>query len=181
MWLSGLSLAAHLATAPVVGDRVVIDTASRTLTVFAGKVALREFSVGLAGNGVGKQQRGDRRNPRGTYRLFKGRASKFHRFLPVAYPNSDDARRGLEKGLITQAQADAILSAERRGVLPPQDTALGGAIGVHGIGNALGIDLGPLQVLHRLVNLSDGCFVLTDSEVVELERLYRPGAVLEIR
>ena len=65
--------------------------------------------------------------------------------------------------------------------MPPQDTALGGAIGVHGIGNAAGFDLGPLQVLHRYVNASEGCFMLIDAEVDELERLYVPGAALEIR
>ena len=163
------------------GDRIVIDTRARTLTVFAGKVELRRFPISLAVEGVGKVKRGDRRNPVGTYRLMKGRPSKFHRFLPVSYPNEKDAERGLALKLITRAQADAIVSTTREGRMPPQNTALGGAIGVHGIGNAAGFDLGPLQALHRFVNVSLGCFMLTDAEVDELERLYVPGAVLEIR
>ena len=163
------------------GDRIVIDTRARTLTVFAGEAALRQFQVSLASEGVGKVKRGDRRNPVGTYRLMKGRPSKFHRFLPVSYPNEKDAERGLAQRLITRAQAEAIVQAAREGRMPPQDTALGGAIGVHGIGNAAGFDLGPLQVLHRYVNASEGCFMLIDAEVDELERLYVPGAALEIR
>lgn len=163
------------------GDRLVIDTRARTLTVFAGKAELRRFPVSLASEGVGKVKRGDRRNPVGTYRLMKGRPSKFHRFLPVSYPNEEDAKRGLALKLVTRAQASEIVSATREGRMPPQNTRLGGAIGVHGIGKAAGFDLGPLQVLHRFANLSEGCFMLTDAEVDELERLYVPGAVLEVR
>ena len=164
-----------------VGDRLVIDTATRKLTVFAGDEPLRTFPVSLGGGGLHKVKRGDRKNPIGTYRLMKGRASKFHRFLPVSYPNAADAERGLAAGLITEAQARAIVDATRAGRMPPQDTALGGAIGVHGLGRAVGIDLGPLQTLHRLFNATDGCFLLTDWEVDALEKLYAPGAVLEIR
>jgi len=161
------------------GDRVVIELKERTLSVFQGEMLLRRFPISLAQGGAGKWKRGDGKNPVGSYRLMKGRASQFHRFLPVSYPNAEDARRGLEAGLITPAQAEAILRATRAGRMPPQDTALGGAIGVHGLGRRF--PLGPLQRLHRLFNASEGCFVLTDEEVVELERLYAPGAVLEIR
>lgn len=166
---------------PERGDRVVIDTRRHRLTVMAGERVLRTFRVGLAAGGVGKQRRGDRKNPVGTYRLMAGRPSKFHRFLPISYPGPADARRGLAEGLITPEQAEAILAAHRAGRMPPQDTRLGGQIGIHGIGSALGVRLEPLQALHRLVDGSEGCFVLTDEEVVELERLYSPGAVLEIR
>lgn len=160
---------------------MVIDTKQRTLTVYAGDTVLRTFPVSLASGGVGKVKRGDLKNPRGTYRLMRGRASKYHRFLPVSFPNAEDADRGLAAGLITPAQAAEIRRATRAGQMPPQNTALGGAIGVHGIGRALGVDLGPLQSLHRYFNGSEGCFVLTDAEVRELERLYAPGTPLEIR
>jgi len=163
------------------GDRIVIDTRARTLTVYAGERALRQFSVSLARGGVGKVRQGDHRNPIGTYRLMKGRPSKFHRFLPVSYPGAGDAARGLALGLVSRAQAEQIARAAREGKMPPQDTRLGGAIGVHGLGRPLGIDLGPLEAIHRAFNASDGCFMLTNREIEELERLYAPGALLEIR
>lgn len=166
---------------PPPGDRIVIDTRARTLTVYAGERALRQFSVSLARGGVGKVRQGDHRNPIGTYRLMKGRPSRFHRFLPVSYPNAGDAARGLSQGLVTRAEAEQISRAAREGKMPPQGTRLGGAIGVHGLGKPLGIDLGPLEVIHRAFNASDGCFMLTNAEIEELERLYVPGAVLEVR
>lgn len=165
--------------APVRGDRLVIDLNQRTLTVMLGVQELRRFPISLASGGVGKVKRGDARNPVGTYRLMEGRASQFHRFLPVSYPNAEDAARGLAEKRITPAQAAAIVRAVRAGRMPPQNTALGGQIGIHGLGRRF--PLGPLQRLHRWFNASEGCFVLTDPEVTELETLYAPGAVLEIR
>jgi murein L,D-transpeptidase YafK len=54
----------------------------------------------------------------------------------VSYPNVEDADRGLRDGLITKAQHDAIVDAQRRKVAPPQYTRLGGLIYIHGNGSS---------------------------------------------
>lgn len=51
--------------------------------------------------------------------------------LGVSYPNVEDAQRGLRDGLITKAQYDAIVDAQRRKAAPPQYTKLGGLIYIH--------------------------------------------------
>ena len=175
---SGTSAAAE----PVRADRLVLDTKAHRLTLYRGRRVLRRYTVGLASKGLGKRRRGDRQTPVGRYRLFAGRASRrFLRFLPVSYPNAEDARRGLERGLITRAQHDAIVRATSKGRMPPQNTKLGGAIGIHGLGQTFSWLPGFLQPLHRVYDGTAGCILLTDDEVRDLERRYEAGAVLVIR
>ncbi len=167
---------------------LVLDTARDELSLYraaADETPLVSYKVSL-GRGeylssAGKQREGDHRTPRGSYRLFAGRPSKFNRFLPVSYPNAEDAARGLAAGLIGQAEHDVIVAADRAGTMPPQDTALGGAIGIHGFGTEWGFVPPQYQHLHHWVDVSQGCVVVTDAEIVVLVQSYVPGAVIEIR
>ncbi len=88
-----------------------------------------------------KQRRGDNRLPEGAYRIveksrgpFTGAVAAFFgpAWMRLSYPNDWDAASGLDRGLIDQAQHDAILAANARGVMPPKTTRLGGGIGIHG-------------------------------------------------
>jgi murein L,D-transpeptidase YafK len=173
---------AHTAQAAPVADRLVLATREHTLTLFRGDEELKTFRVSLGKADAGKEHQGDHRTPVGTYRLFAARPSKrFHRFLPVSYPNVADADRGFEAGLITAEQRDAIVDAAIHRRMPPQNTRLGGSIGIHGLGHTFWFLPRPLQILHRLVDGTDGCILLTDGEVDDLEHSYVPGATLEIR
>lgn len=62
----------------------------------------------------------------------KNDKSQYYLALGLSYPGIEDAQRGLEDGLITQEQYQAIVDANEAGVQPPWDTALGGAIEIHG-------------------------------------------------
>jgi hypothetical protein len=53
-------------------------------------------------------------------------------WIRLDYPNKHDAAAGLIAESITQAEHDRILDAHRRRKMPPQKTALGGGIGIHG-------------------------------------------------
>jgi murein L,D-transpeptidase YafK len=65
---------------------------------------------------------------------IKNPHSQYLLSLGINYPNSVDAARGLEAGLISQAEHDRIVRAEKRGVCPPWNTRLGGEIFIHGRG-----------------------------------------------
>ena len=54
--------------------------------------------------------------------------------MQLNYPNMNDAKRALKNHTISRMQYRDILDAHHAGRLPPQNTALGGAIGLHGIG-----------------------------------------------
>lgn len=61
--------------------------------------------------------------------------SKFHKALAVSYPNTEDAQRAFEAGVVDQTTRDKILRANTRHVMPPQNTHMGGAIMIHGAGS----------------------------------------------
>lgn len=102
------------------------------------------WPVGLASTYAAghKQRQGDMRTPEGWQRTSDRPWSQFYHALTVHYPGPADARRGLAAGLIDQAQHDAILSAHRRGRLPPMNTKLGGLIALHGGGGGSDWTLG---------------------------------------
>ncbi|HQY60404.1 MAG: L,D-transpeptidase family protein [Myxococcales bacterium] len=122
------------ADAPAV--RLVVHKAARTLVVVKAGAPPRSVHVSLGPKPTGpKRARGDGRTPEGRYVVtHKNPKSRFHLSLGLSYPNADDARVGLASGRISRAEHDAILAALARNQIPPQDTALGGDIFVHGGG-----------------------------------------------
>jgi murein L,D-transpeptidase YafK len=167
--------------APLLATLLVLDTSAHTLTLFRGDAVIRKYDVSIGAEAPGKEIRGDRKTPLGRYRVHQGRASKFRRFLPISYPNAEDAKRGLAKGVISKAEHDAIVRADRQGKMPPQNTRLGGAVGIHGLPRSVSWLPDALQSLHQLADATDGCVLVTDREIIELEKSIEVGAVLIIR
>jgi len=97
---------------------------------------VRRYKIGLGLSPVEyKIRQGDRRTPEGDFYVFtKNDKSTFYLSLGLSYPNIEDAERGLRDNLITRRQHDAIVRAIKRKATPPQNTALGGDIYIHGNG-----------------------------------------------
>ena len=93
--------------------------------------------------------------------------SNFHLFLGISYPDPEDAARGLEAGLISQAQHDQIVAAAESRKKPPWSTTLGGAIGIHGGGGSADWTL--------------GCIAVEDAEIEELWAVTRMGTKVRIQ
>ena len=99
-------------------------------------------ALGRSGLTVSKRE-GDGATPEGDFYVFvKNNKSAYYLSLGVSYPNVEDAARGLRDGLITKAQHDAIVEAQRKKVAPPQYTKLGGLIYIHGNGSSSDWTLG---------------------------------------
>ena len=77
-------------------------------------------------------------------------------------------------GDITEAQWQAIRRASAANRRPPQDTALGGYIGIHGTGD------GDLRI-HSEYNWTNGCIALTNEQIDRLLDWVRVGTPVEIR
>ena len=139
-----------------------------TLLVFVGKRLLKAYPVALGYDPVGdKQKRGDYRTPEGRFFLCgRNEKSQFFRSIRLNYPNTEDAERGLAQGLISRATRDRIVKANRRGGVPPQDTALGGDIMIHGGGIG--------------TNWTWGCVALDNPAVQELFDFLPIGTPVEI-
>jgi len=122
---------------PAVSEpRIIIRKADRTLDLFDGKALVRSYPIVLGFDPAGdKGREGDGKTPEGEFYIFtKNPESKFYLSLGISYPSVEDAERGLRDGLISSAEHRAILDAVAAKRMPPQKTALGGEIYIHGGG-----------------------------------------------
>jgi murein L,D-transpeptidase YafK len=157
-----LLAAAHAATAaggasPLQpADRVVIEKARRTLTLYAGERKLAAFEVALGREPVGRKQcRGDNRTPEGLYRVAgRKENSDFHRALRISYPSERDVAR-----------------ARAAGCEP------GGDIMIHG----LKPDWARLGKWHRRDDWTRGCIAVTNEEIEQIWAMVPDGVEVEIR
>lgn len=113
------------------------------LYFFKRGVHVSTFEIALSQEPTGqKEELDDNRMPEGAYQILKKALSPskgdtwFPFFGPawmkLSYPNAFDAQRGLLAGRITKKEYQAIVKATRLGQVPPQNTRLGGGIGIHG-------------------------------------------------
>lgn len=113
--------------------RLLLNKSQRRLELWVGRRMIKAYRIQLGQNPVGRKRReGDSRTPEGEYSICDHRPSTYYLALWISYPNLDDARYGLEAGLITPKQYDEIAAALKKGICPPQNTRLGGLILLHG-------------------------------------------------
>lgn len=159
------------------GVRVYIDTGKRTLEVLQEDRVIATFNdvaIGRYGKTYFKV-RGDNKTPLGSFRIgWIGKESRYHRFLGLTYPDMDAADRALVDGRIDEPQWQEIRRAFQAGKTPPQNTPLGGYIGIHGVGS------GDVEV-HREYNWTNGCVALTNAQIDLLAEWVRIGTPVEIR
>ena len=121
---------------PLKDPRIIVTKSVRKLELISDGVVVRTYHIGLGLNPVAdKKQQGDRATPEGDFYVFtRNDKSTYYLSLGISYPNIEDADRGLRDGLISRSQHDAIVKAIKRKAKPPQNTALGGDIYIHGNG-----------------------------------------------
>lgn len=148
--------------------RITIKKKERKLEVFDGEKLIKTYRIGLGFAPVGdKEKEGDGKTPEGDFYIFtKNANSKFYLSLGISYPSIDDAKRGLEKNLISKTEHDAIVGAINNKQTPPQNTKLGGEIYIHGYGSATDWTL--------------GCVALSNSDVKELFDSIPLGTIVKI-
>jgi murein L,D-transpeptidase YafK len=148
-----------------------VDTYAASLSVMDGDRAVATFDdISVGRGGVSMERRlGDDRTPLGEFRIVKVRErSQFHRFFLIDYPNEQRARAALDKGEIDEATFRAIRRATRAGRLPPQNTPLGGNLGIHGLGRGD-------PRFHEVFNWTNGCIALTNNQINQLTPWIRVG------
>ena len=157
--------------------KVIVDSGAETVTVFTAdgkRKVFRNAAFGVAGVRE-KVRRGDDVTPIGVFHVTRiSYQSKYHVFIGLNYPRVEDAERGLRGGLIDEATFNRIIRAHKRGEIPPQETLLGGDLGIHGIGRGS-------PDIHEIANWTAGCIALTNEQVRELAKLVTPGMRVEIR
>ena len=181
--ITGLALLS-LALAPVVmasgnSYSLEVSKSSQELIVKEGDQVIKRFriSIGRGGDGT-KLQRGDNKTPIGTYKILDFKAnSRFHFFMLINYPNQVDAWHGYIDNRINAREFKQIIVANRNNQVPPQNTVLGGYIGLHGIGEITEQKLS----IHNKENWTEGCIALTNEEISELRNYVTIGTTIQIR
>jgi murein L,D-transpeptidase YafK len=156
-----------------------VSKSRNELVVRNGDHVVRRFYASFGSGGLGaKRRRGDDMTPVGAYRIVEFKAdSRFHFFMLLNYPNLVDGWHGYRENAIDATQFKAIAAAYRNGAAPPQDTPLGGYIGIHGIG-----EVTPKKLdIHRTQNWTQGCIALSNEEINELRAYVSRGTRVVIR
>jgi murein L,D-transpeptidase YafK len=148
--------------------RIVIKKGARLLELYDGENLIRSYKIVLGFAPAGdKEREGDGKTPEGEFYLFtKNSKSRFHLSLGISYPSKDDAERGLETGLISRSEHGEIVAAIERRAAPPQKTALGGEIYIHG---------GGIES-----DWTEGCIAMKNEEIEELYNAVPIGAKVTI-
>lgn len=142
---------------------ILVDKARRVLILYYKKIPIKIYPIALGFTPKGdKKKRGDGRTPEGDYyiceALHKNLASRYGaRSFRLSYPNTEDARRGLRGGLITDRQFQAVRSAITSKKTPPQNTPLGSSLRIHGGGVKK--------------DWTAGCIAMRDGDIVELYKV----------
>ncbi|MGR9045571.1 MAG: L,D-transpeptidase family protein [Gammaproteobacteria bacterium] len=173
LWLLGLPLAG------AAEDEIwlLVDTESLTLEVKKGDKTVEKMdNIAIGRNGAGfKTHRGDDITPLGLYRIgWINRKSPYYRFFGLSYPSAGNAALALEQGIIDSETFDSIVSAHNNRRVPPQNTTLGGQIGIHGIGRGD-------EKIHKTMNWTHGCIALTNHQIDRLSRWVKEEIIVKVK
>lgn len=151
---------------------LIVRKKARRLEVFENEKLVKTYRVALGFAPAGdKESEGDGRTPEGDFYVFtKNERSRFYLSLGLSYPNAAAAERGLREKIISQSEHDEILRAIAEKRKPPQKTALGGEIYIHGTGAAS----------RAKGDWTRGCIALSDEEIEELFAVVPVGARVSI-
>ncbi|MDH3638442.1 MAG: L,D-transpeptidase [Gammaproteobacteria bacterium] len=169
-----------LVTAPLsAGKRawVLVETATSTLTVMRGDRPVKKFrniSVGKGGVSL-LRLKGDDTTPLGEFHIARVKnRSMYHRFYEFDFPTLEHAEAAFKTGLIDLGTYRDISTAVQRKSLPPQNTALGGHLGIHGIGSGN-------RRVHDQFNWTNGCIALTNEQIDALRPWLQIGTKVVVR
>lgn len=153
---------------PMKNPHIVIRKKARELELFDGEKLVKTYPMALGFAPVGdKEREGDGKTPEGEFYVhLKNERSKFYLSIGISYPNIEAAKRGLATKLITQNEHDAIIEAIKNKKTPPQKTALGGEIFIHGGGSA--------------TDWTQGCAALSNADIKVLFEIVPIGTKVKI-
>lgn len=137
-------------------DSVVVEKSAHGLSLFKDGHLMRTYRVALGRGGMeAKAREGDARTPEGAYVIDRRNPrSCCHLALHISYPSAAD-----------------IAAARARGVNAGSD------IEIHGLRRGMGW----VGSLHRIIDWTDGCIAVTDSEMDEIWRAVPDGTPIVIK
>jgi murein L,D-transpeptidase YafK len=156
---------------------LLVETDNRVLKVMEGDHVIEVFNkIAIGSRGADWEKiRNDKKTPLGEYRIgWVNEKSRFHRFFGLTYPNRNNAKRAYLSGALDESAFRSILRAEMEEDVPPQNTRLGGQIGIHGVGRANAL-------IHGEFDWTSGCIAMTDEQIDRLTPWVKMGTQVVIR
>jgi len=156
---------------------ILIDTKAEQLSIKRKDDTIRLFEDIAIGRGGAAQLRirDDGKTPLGEFEIaWIAKKSQFHMFFGLNYPNLERVQKAYDSGEIDRVTYYRVRDAIVSGQVPPQNTKLGGYLGIHGLGSK---DL----KTHRQYNWTLGCVALTNIEIEELALWLKIGTRVVIR
>jgi hypothetical protein len=155
------------------GSWLRVDTDKQELLLMRGDKVVRRYdniAIGRGGASSSRQLR-DGATPLGRYYVIEiTRETGFHVFIRLDYPSITDARQALKAGRIDNATYERFRRAAIDGRPSPQNTILGGNIGI-GEGD---------PAIHEDFNWTRGCVALTNAQLDDLLPSVRIGTPVVI-
>lgn len=148
--------------------KLYVMKSDRRLLLVQNGVLVRDYLVGLGPCPIGdKLLSGDGRTPEGQfYVCVKNPTSQFYKSLGLSYPDPKHAEKALQEGAISSAVYRTIVQAFERKGKPPWNTAMGGAIMIHGGGG--------------YKDWTKGCIAIRNSAMDELFQVVSVGTPVEV-
>lgn len=157
-------------------DMILIDKHLRTLSFFRDDKMLVRYPISIGLNTlIDKVSLQDYATPEGDYRILYKKNSKLYGwFLGISYPEAADAWLAFFYGRIDEKTLKRIVKAREDKRFPPQDTVLGGALGIHGGGVFRKDENGTARDWTR------GCVALNDGDMAMLYKIAKIGTAVRI-
>ncbi len=156
---------------------VLVETGKQRLMVMRGDQPVERFdNIAYGRNGVTREKvSGDNKTPLGIFHVaWVNEKSKYHLFFGLDYPNLSYVKWGWQRGMLDQRTLRAFIRANFQSEIPPQNSPLGGYIGIHGLGRAD-------RRIHGRFNWTKGCIALTNAQIDRLRRWVDVGTTVVIR
>ena len=134
---------------------IIVKKAERLLELWQGETQIIAVPIGLGGAPEGhKQVEGDGKTPEGEYYVcVRNSNSAYYLSLGISYPDKEDAEAALADGRIDNTTYERIASAIDAGQQPDWNTALGGAVMIHGHGAASDWTAGCIAVENEVMDI----------------------------
>jgi murein L,D-transpeptidase YafK len=158
---------------------ILIDRKNYSLCIYDDTVLIKSYraNFGRSINNT-KIKNGDYATPVGEYKICSfDTLNKYHKFLRLNYPNLNDATEALRKGIISQKEFDKLSFQFYYDDCPDLVTALGGNIGIQGIGEYNSI----FKNLPFVYNWTDGSVAVSNESIDEIYSVVKKGTKVVIK
>ncbi|MDF1582087.1 MAG: L,D-transpeptidase [Methyloprofundus sp.] len=156
---------------------LLVNTQKRMIQVKRGNHTLQTFEkISLGRKGAAyKQKSGDNITPLGSYKIaYINDKSHFRKFFGLNYPSIHDAGLAFQADRISYSDYQLIIQAHRMNKIPPQDTHLGGQLGIHGVGRGD-------KRIQGIFDWTQGCVAVSNQQIDQLASWVFLGMRVEIK